>query len=197
MNQSSGAVEGRGRYYPELDGLRALAALMVMAFHLAQAGIPLPGPVTFGKTGVDLFFVLSGFLITGILFDTRDDSHFFKRFFARRSLRIFPVFYLVVAILLALTPIVHYEWRAGHLLFLVYMGNFLGNHDFSLYEVLSAAHPTFKVAIGHFWSLCVGAVLSALAFCGVDGARPDQAAVDCGGHCGAGAGIALRDGCVN
>jgi peptidoglycan/LPS O-acetylase OafA/YrhL len=49
------------QYYPELDGLRALAALMVMGFHLVQAGIHLRGPVTFGKTGVDLFFVLSGF----------------------------------------------------------------------------------------------------------------------------------------
>jgi peptidoglycan/LPS O-acetylase OafA/YrhL len=105
--------------------------------------------------GVDLFFVLSGFLITGILFDTRHDSHFFKRFFARRSLRIFPVFYLVVAILLALTPVLHYQWRAGHLLFLVYMGNFLANYDFAYYTVFSANHPVFQANIGHFWSLCV------------------------------------------
>ena len=108
-----------------------------------------------GGFGVDLFFVLSGFLITGILFDTRNDSQFFKRFFARRCLRIFPVFYLVVAILLALTPVLHYQWRAGHLLFLVYLGNFLANHDFSYYAVFSPNHKIFTANIAHFWSLCV------------------------------------------
>ncbi|XWK65538.1 acyltransferase [Tunturiibacter gelidiferens] len=80
---------------------------------------------------------------------------FFQTLFVRRSLRIFPVFYVVVAILLALTPVLHYQWRAGHLLFLVYVGNLWANHDFTLYEILSRSYPTFKVEIGHFWSLCV------------------------------------------
>lgn len=147
--------------FPALDGIRAMAVTLVFIDHFgggAHSGRVLQFVreiCTRGWVGVDLFFVLSGFLITGILFDTRDDSHFFKRFFVRRSVRIFPVFYLVVAILLALTPILQYQWRAGHLLFLVYMGNLWGNHDFSLYEVLSANHPTFKASIGHFWSLCV------------------------------------------
>lgn len=147
--------------FPALDGIRAVAVTLVFMEHFgggAHGGrvLNLINLVRIrGWVGVDLFFVLSGFLITGILFDTRKDSHYFKRFFARRSLRIFPVFYLVVAVLLALTPILHYQWRAGHLLFLVYMGNFFGNHDFSLYEILSANHPTFKASIGHFWSLCV------------------------------------------
>lgn len=57
--------------------------------------------------------------------------------------------------LLALTPILHYQWRAGHLLFLVYLGNFLGNHEFSNYAILSANHAAFSANIGHFWSLCV------------------------------------------
>lgn len=108
-----------------------------------------------GWIGVDLFFVLSGFLITGILYDTRHDSKFFRRSFARRSLRIFPVFYLVVAVLLALTPIFPYQWRWMHLTFLAYMGNFAGNYDFSLNDVMSGNHPTAKIFIGHFWSLCV------------------------------------------
>jgi peptidoglycan/LPS O-acetylase OafA/YrhL len=105
--------------------------------------------------GVDLFFVLSGFLITGILYDTRNDSRYFSRFYARRSLRIFPVFYLVVTLLLALTPLFHYQWRWLHLTFLFYVGNFFGNYDFTLYQVLSANHPNALVFIGHLWSLCV------------------------------------------
>jgi peptidoglycan/LPS O-acetylase OafA/YrhL len=147
--------------FPALDGIRAVAVTLVFMEHFgggAHGGrvLNLINDIRVrGWVGVDLFFVLSGFLITGILFDTRNDSHYFKRFFARRSLRIFPVFYLVVAVLLALTPILHYQWRAGHLLFLIYMGNFFGNHDFSLYTVFSANHPTFKASIGHFWSLCV------------------------------------------
>jgi peptidoglycan/LPS O-acetylase OafA/YrhL len=147
--------------FPALDGIRALAVTMVFLNH--YGGGAKGGPILRalndirerGGFGVDLFFVLSGFLITGILFDTRNDSQFFKRFFARRCLRIFPVFYFVVAILLALTPVLHYEWRAGHLLFLVYLGNFLGNHDFSYYVIHSANHSSFAANIGHFWSLCV------------------------------------------
>jgi peptidoglycan/LPS O-acetylase OafA/YrhL len=147
--------------FPALDGIRAVAVTLVFMDHYGGGahGGRLLNTINVmrehGWVGVDLFFVLSGFLITGILFDTRNDSHFFKRFFVRRSLRIFPVFYLVVAVLLALTPLLQYQWRPGHLLFLVYMGNFWANHDFSLYEVVSGNHPHFNALIGHFWSLCV------------------------------------------
>ena len=70
-----------------------------------------------------MFFVLSGFLITGVLYDTREDSGFFERFYARRALRIFPAFYLAAAVVLLLTPVFQYQWRLGHLLLLVYLGN--------------------------------------------------------------------------
>ena len=147
--------------FPALDGVRALAVSLVFLHHFgggAHGGSVLRAINAFrerGWMGVDLFFVLSGFLITGILFDTRDDSKFFRRFFARRSLRIFPVFYLVVAVLLLLTPVFHYQWRLAQISFLVYMGNFFGNYDFSLYEVLSPTHPNAKIFLGHLWSLCV------------------------------------------
>lgn len=147
--------------FPALDGIRALAVTMVFFNHYGGGShggfiLQLLNRIRWnGWAGVDVFFVLSGFLITGILFDTRNDSHFFKRFFARRSLRIFPVFYLLCAILLLLTPLLHYQWHWLQLTFLVYLGNFFANYDFSLYEVASATHPAAKVLIGHFWSLCV------------------------------------------
>src|SRR5271170_2428278 len=147
--------------FPALDGIRALAVTMVFLDHYGGGShggfvLQLLNRIREnGWAGVDLFFVLSGFLITGILFDTRNDSHFFKRFFARRSLRIFPVFYLVCSILLLLTPVLHYRWRWLQLTFLVYFGNFFANHDFSLYEVASSTHPSATALIGHLWSLCV------------------------------------------
>lgn len=146
---------------PALDGIRALAITLVFFEHYgggSHGGLILRAlgeARKRGWVGVDLFFVLSGFLITGILYDTRNDSHFFQRFYARRSVRIFPVFYLVAFILLALTPLFHYQWRWLHLTFLVYLGNFFANHDFSLYEILSRNHPTARLFIGHLWSLCV------------------------------------------
>ena len=85
----------------ELDGLRAVAALMVIAWH--YIGIP-DGPgfglwriFYLGHFGVDLFFVLSGFLITTILLENRESHTFFSSFYGRRALRIWPVYYLMCA----------------------------------------------------------------------------------------------------
>jgi peptidoglycan/LPS O-acetylase OafA/YrhL len=147
--------------FPALDGIRALAVTLVFADHYG-GGSHGGGVLRVinvvrqrGWVGVDLFFVLSGFLITGILYDTRVDSRFFQRFFARRAVRIFPVFYLVVALLLLLTPVLHYQWHWLQLTFLIYMGNFFGNANFGLYEIASRTHPAASATIGHFWSLCV------------------------------------------
>ncbi|HWZ51693.1 MAG TPA: acyltransferase [Granulicella sp.] len=146
---------------PALDGIRALAITLVFAEHFGGRS---PEGVVLrlinlirqrGWVGVDLFFVLSGFLITGILYDTREDSHFFKRFFARRAIRIFPVFYTVAILLLLLTPIFHYQWHWLHLTFLIYMGNLSGIYNFHIYTVHSANHPVATAILGHFWSLCV------------------------------------------
>src|ERR1035441_2665940 len=77
------------KFYPALDGLRALAVLMVFYAHYNLS----PGPsVAWGWAGVNIFFVLSGFLITGILYDTRNTARRFRNFYVRRTLRIFPLY---------------------------------------------------------------------------------------------------------
>lgn len=147
--------------FPALDGIRALAITLVFMRHYgggSHGGMILRvinAVRERGWVGVDLFFVLSGFLITGILYDTRADSRYFSRFYVRRSLRILPVFYIVMAFLLLLTPVFHYEWHWMQLTFVFYIGNFFANYHLDLYNIASASHPAASVSIGHFWSLCV------------------------------------------
>ena len=146
---------------PALDGIRALAITLVFALHY---GGGLHGNIILqvlkditdrGWVGVDLFFVLSGFLITGILYDTRADSRFFTRFYMRRALRILPAFYIVMLLLALLTPILHYQWHWLQLTFLVYIGNFFAIPHRMLYHLTSTVHPNAEVEMGHFWSLCI------------------------------------------
>jgi len=77
---------------PEIDGLRALAALSVFAHHVF--GFPAIVRITGAAwIGVDLFFVISGYLITTIPLGMREDPHYFRNFYIRRTLRIFPPYY--------------------------------------------------------------------------------------------------------
>jgi len=92
-----------------LDGVRGIAILLVLAVHLEFVGAltgttPLVAFVRklmfTGWVGVDLFFVLSGFLITGILLDTKDSPNRLSSFYARRALRIFPLYYFMIVLMI-------------------------------------------------------------------------------------------------
>jgi peptidoglycan/LPS O-acetylase OafA/YrhL len=87
-------------YLPELDGLRGLAILWVVLYHCHPrlAGTWIYHASLWGWAGVILFFILSGFLITSILLVTRDKQHYFHNFHARRALRIWPVYLLLLAV---------------------------------------------------------------------------------------------------
>ncbi|MFN8291983.1 MAG: acyltransferase [Chitinophagaceae bacterium] len=88
------------QYYPALDGLRGVAILLVVFLH----NFGFMSYFFFGWLGVDLFFVLSGFLITDILLNTVGRKDFLKNFYVRRVLRIFPLFYLAIFIFVLLLP---------------------------------------------------------------------------------------------
>ena len=104
----------RSKHMPALDGLRGLAILSVLLIHnlspLPTYGNRFAGVLTWlhsaGWVGVDLFFVLSGFLITGILLDSRESDHFFRNFYARRFLRIFPLYYAFLFVMIVVLPAV-------------------------------------------------------------------------------------------
>jgi len=161
INSARSATVSSRFTYPALDGLRALAVTLVFVEHFGGGShggrfLKWFNHVRLaGSSGVSLFFVLSGFLITGILYDTLHDKRFFRNFYARRSLRIFPIFYLILAVCAVLTPVLHYNVQWGHLSFLFYLGNVLANWNWSLYELVSPTHPALSINMGHFWSLFV------------------------------------------
>jgi peptidoglycan/LPS O-acetylase OafA/YrhL len=121
-------------HMPALDGLRGLAILLVLAhaFDIIQTrggpGHQLGVWLDLGWIGVQLFFVLSGFLITGILLDSRDAPHYFRKFWIRRVLRIFPLYYGVLAVSLTTN---------------IYLWTYTTNY--------ATPDPVFP----HFWSLAV------------------------------------------
>src|SRR5438876_5542798 len=98
---------------PELDSIRGIAVLLVLFYRGFGCAYGLSGLRGIGRlfvaatlggwVGVNLFFVLSGFLITGILLDTKARADYYKRFYFRRALRILPLYYAVLCLLVVLT----------------------------------------------------------------------------------------------
>ena len=150
------------KYYPALDGLRAIAVLFVFFGHYEAVLYP---RLSWGWAGVDLFFALSGFLITGILYDTQASATRLRDFFMRRILRIFPLYFGVLLVAAAFTFKYHWLWNPAWILWFTYLGNYadmiyLHSNLLALQAVdhLRSQRPNHSVFIlytGHFWSLCV------------------------------------------
>lgn len=160
----------KGSRIPELDGLRGMAISLVVAYHYFDFSPP-PGYqpasllsrlyvyfercIAVGWSGVDLFFVLSGFLIGGILLDARQSPRYFRTFYMRRVFRIIPIYYvwtaafLVTALLLgwasaSLVSTVQFNWSMIPVQML-----FLQNIGFLTYGVLARPwlSPTWSLAV--------------------------------------------------
>jgi peptidoglycan/LPS O-acetylase OafA/YrhL len=140
--ETASTTDKPGAHMPQLDGLRAIAALLVVYAHWLplhfRAGLPV------GGMGVLLFFVISGFLITGILLRCRSlapPGFSLRAFYARRALRIFPLYYLVLAVTFALNV-------EGVREMFVWHASYLSNFYFFLRD-------DWNGYTSHFWTLAV------------------------------------------
>jgi len=155
-------------HIPVLDGIRGLAVLLVIVHHFGfgtdpnyprWAGRMLSHLVSLGWTGVDLFFVLSGFLITGILLDAKGSAHYFRNFYARRVLRIFPLYYGVLLLTFLVLPLLGWgvlgqpreqvwAWLYGVNWFGLVQENWKSRNWFVILN-------PFQFVFVHFWSLAI------------------------------------------
>src|SRR5579872_870197 len=145
-----------GGRIPALDGVRGLAIVLVLLhqFNLMDAGAGFAARlwtllVEPGWIGVQLFFVLSGFLITGILIDAKERPGFFRRFFGRRVRRIFPLYYAVLVLVFVVLPAlgISREWtgQAGsRIWYWLYLQS---------WPIPALQHGRGAGLLGHTWSL--------------------------------------------
>lgn len=139
----------RKDHIPELDGLRGVAVLLVLWVHLpldafGEGARQFRSAVLPGNVGVDLFFVLSGFLITRILLVDREAGRPLRHFLARRFLRIFPIYYLL---LLLLAPWLQWQELAA-------CASYSSNYAFLVKDQVSLLEHTWSLAIEeHFYLL--------------------------------------------
>jgi peptidoglycan/LPS O-acetylase OafA/YrhL len=136
-------------YIPELLGLRGLAVLAVAIYHCHPRleGTWLYYPSLWGWAGVNLFFVLSGFLITSILLEAQNKQHYFRNFYGRRALRIWPVYVFVLVVVYLNAP-----WFIGpSVLDAIKTAPWLAY----IFFVQNLFHIALPPAIGPTWSLAI------------------------------------------
>ena len=139
------------RHVPELDGVRGIAILLVLAFHTSG----LERWAAFGWCGVDLFFVLSGFLITGVLLDGAAARHHARPFYVRRALRILPLYYAAIGAALVVVPLIapSLEGEARRLAaHQWWLWTYTANWPIGMQGADPVAPLPFVV---HFWSLAI------------------------------------------
>jgi peptidoglycan/LPS O-acetylase OafA/YrhL len=110
------------------------------------------GVTNYGSYGVELFFILSGFLITGILYDAHDRPHYFRNFYMRRTLRIFPLYYGVLALVFVVAPLLPLL-RGETLNFLVDRQAWAWLYAVNIY-IAKNGEWSFSY-LDHFWSLAI------------------------------------------
>ena len=162
MNSGTNGAERRG-HIPALDGIRGLAVLMVLivhfgiVFHLSAHGPRgvryaevLESFTALGQYGVDLFFALSGFLITGILMDSKGSDSYFSTFYLRRTVRIFPLYFcylFLVLVVLRSIYVMHLKtdpWQSVNpWWYLTYLSNWKPGHGMK------------DLCLGHMWTLAI------------------------------------------
>lgn len=138
---------------PELDGIRGIAVLAVLVYHFGTPVHPtdfVHQILRLGWAGVDLFFVLSGYLITGILLDATGSPDYFRKFYIRRALRIFPLYYVFLLLYFHIGPLLS---RIPHLE--VFSRGAGAESWYWAYLVNWSPMDTRVKGLAHFWSLCV------------------------------------------
>ena len=148
-----------GDRIPVLDGVRGIAILLVLFHHvIIYSGLDksvlidraLLAAGNAAWLGVDVFFVLSGFLITGILYDAKGSQQYFSSFYGRRVLRIFPLYYGFLACTYLMAPVLLAPEAAEALRGKqIWYWTYLANVDVALHGWPEPAH------LGHFWSLAI------------------------------------------
>lgn len=139
----------RPGHHAPLDGLRAVAVLLVVGYHWLPGLLP-QGLMQLGWSGVDLFFVLSGFLITGQLVDERNTTGWYGRFLARRALRILPLYYGALILFMAYARMSNDPEAQTTLAGMPWFWTYTPNLWFSF-----AGMPGDRGLLNHFWSLGV------------------------------------------
>lgn len=150
-----------GKHITSLDGLRGVAVLMVMASHYAGSmsvlGLTAVDrlPFRFGWAGVDVFFALSGFLITGILLDAKGQPLFFRNFYARRVLRICPLYYMAILVVFGLRACLGADPVWGATAGLFAPGSLLWPAAYLENAAIALDGPLQTGILTHYWSLAV------------------------------------------